>query len=264
METSRTLLKITPKYIGAILGFNPLKSKEGVLKDMILEYLGYRGEFLELREYYYKIERKCTHALYLSKYPCKIHKHSSTTHPLYAALASGDCFLATFSDNTEVLLALSAKNSKATKEYYAALQLQLECTQREAAHSIKWQKGGGIEVDTHLWDRKFIPYYSGELEDFMGLVDSKLKEEEEFYLEALSLNLKQTRKLLKKLKSKEDSLKSDILKTLYGRCVNKDFLQVREIVRRGELDYKAFCVDCNFNIPSKYQKPDKIVKEIRV
>lgn len=260
MLSSERKGRITGSRVGAVLGLNPYCSKNQVLKDMVLEYLGkatqkdsvdmQRGRELEkvaISEY------EKLNNLVVQKTPFRIHP----TYDFMGATPDG------MADNRIIEIKAPRDWYEGIPEYYKAqMELEMECYEVEEATFI--QIVGDAMKCLRYEHTSFIKDNLAELEDFMAMYHKSLAESSDFYLEAVSLELKEVREQLKSLKSKEDSLKKEILESVGNKALQTGFLSIVDKKVGGDYDYKAFCIKNNIIPTQDFLKETKIIKEVRV
>jgi putative phage-type endonuclease len=176
--------RITGSAVGAILGVDPNRTREDVLRDMVRQHYGYPREFQgNIATQYGVIHEAEALQDYEALTGASVIKASFCVHDNFPWLgASPDGFV----DDDTVLeikcpfglrdhLEPVFKDIKSQKHYYAQVQVQMFVTNRTMCHFYQWSQHGYL-LETVQYDSDYIseifPILQGFFQEFLSACES--------------------------------------------------------------------------------------------
>lgn len=279
--------KITASNVGAILGHNPYKSVNAVLKSMVQEACGHFKNLDHVPAIRYGNQHEATAAGWYAMEECATLEVSPTGfHVLDDWLGASPDRLV----GDHGLLEIKCPHSQALEaepefdsvhvqeHYYDQIQLQMVVTGRQWTDFYQWSPNGTM-CERVMLDREWLPKYEAKLRDFYEQFveamkdpaewlddDQLLPEFDEPAMEMLAKEYGELKPLYDEIKPRfekvEKAIKANVKKASqgYGICV-------RLTEAAGAIDYKQIVEDRLPDLTDdeleEYRKATSVRKSIR-
>lgn len=153
--------RVTGSVAGAILGVNPYKTADDVLRDMVRAYHGAEREFTgNAATEWGSFNEAGAQAEYEMETGNKVQECGFIVHPEYEWLGASPDGLVGAEAVLEIKAPYGQRNKKPPQfksaeeqpHYYAQMQIEMACSGREECHFYQWAPGGSrLEIVPYKW-----------------------------------------------------------------------------------------------------------------
>ena len=175
--------RVTGSNVGAIIGLNPYKSADDVLRQMVREYHGYESEFTgNVATEWGSYNESGAQAEYTMETGRVIAETGFHVHPLHEWLgASPDGYVKGLPAVAEIKCPFGQrdkkppafKSAKDQGHYFAQMQIEMACTETQECHFYQWAPHGS-RLEIVQRDDVWIDSAISELKEFYDLYLSEL------------------------------------------------------------------------------------------
>ena len=253
--------RVTGSNVGAILGLNPNKSADDVLREMVRAYHGYEREFQgNVATEWGNFNEDGAQSEYEMETGNQVQETGFHIHPEYDWLGASPDGLIGDDGVIEIKCpfgkrkdeAPEFKSAKEQEWYWAQMQIEMACTGRHFCDFYQWAPGGSA-----LERVKFAPEWFesvlSDLKAFHELYLSELENEDHLKPKRKEINSAMADKLLTEYDELSDSIdyakqrQKEIMDTLTSLAGDQDALvcgrKLTKVERAGSVSYAKVVKD---------------------
>lgn len=176
--------RVTGSVAGAILGVNPYKTADDVLRDMVRAYHGAEREFTgNAATEWGSFNEAGAQAEFEMETGLKVRECGFIVHPEYEWLGASPDGLVGHDAVLEIKAPYGQRNKKPPQfksageqpHYYAQMQIEMACTERTKCHFYQWAPGGSSLVTVHFnwtWWTQSLPVLKAFHERYLKELDN--------------------------------------------------------------------------------------------
>lgn len=249
--------KITGSAVGAILGLNPWKGPEQVLRDMVRDYHGAERDFISnMATEYGNMHEPLATMEYMGKTGNHPEECGFYPHPEHDWLGASPDGLIDDDGLLEIKCPFGLRNKKGAElvfktaedqpHYYAQMQIEMFCTGRKWCNFYQWAPGGD-SLERVEFSQQWIDEILPKLNSFYGEYLSELDNPEHLEDKAKEINTLRAAKLIedydraKAAIDDAEARKKEILAELVQISKERDAVihgrKLTKVERKGSVQY---------------------------